>query len=459
MSPLRLLAAALALTLVCALPAQALEIRQFQLKSGATLLVSEQHQLPMVTLAIAFDAGSRRDPKGQEGLAALTASSLMQGTKSLSADQFNLKVDFMGSGISVSAGTDYAEASLASLKKYEDQTLKLLVDILQEPGLRVADIERKRDEQVAALKAAEEQPGYVAEVTFAKTLFDGAPYGHLPSGTVESVSKLTPADVKKFYEKYYRLGGAVIVAVGDVSADEIREKLERAFNRLRGSVPAQTPPPPPRVEPGIHAELINRDVQQANIVLGAPGIARSNPDFYRLQVMNYILGGGGFASRLVKSVRSKEGLAYSVASFFDAQKFEGPFMAVLQTRNQSANQALRLVLDEMRGIQEKPVSDAELASAKKYLIGSFPLKIDRQSAIATFILQTQLYGLGLDYAERYPKLIEAVTREDVQQVARRYLHPEAMVLVAVADQQKAAIKVEALDLRKQSRLPGQGGGR
>jgi zinc protease len=427
-----------------ATPAAALEIKRSVLSDGAVLLVSEQHQLPMVTMTIAFDAGSRRDPEGKAGLASLTASSLTLGTKELSAAQFNQKVDFMGSSIAVGAGADYAQASFTSLTKYEDQTLSLMAAALTEPALSDAEITRKRDERVAGIKAQEEQPDYVAGITFHKALYGNAPYGHPNEGTAESVAKLTPQDVRDFYHAQYKIGGAVIAVAGDVKADEVKAKLEKAFDALKGTVPPQAEPPAPNVSPGIHPTLVDRSVVQATIILGSGGIARSNPDYYRLQVMNYILGGGGFASRLMKIVRSKNGLAYGISSGFDAGKFPGSFAVDTQTKNKSTNEALELIIEQLRDMQEQPVSDTELASAKKYLIGSFPLKIDRQSSIASFMLQVEMYGLGLDYAERYPKLIGAVTRDDVQRVAKQYLHPDALDLVAVANQTEAAINVANL---------------
>jgi zinc protease len=425
--------------------ANALEIKRMTLSNGAVLLVSEQHQLPMITVAIAFDAGSRRDPKGKEGLAELTASCLSQGTKKLTAAEFNQKVDFMGSEVGVGASRDYATASFTSLKKYEDQTLGLLAEILTQPGLRPADIERKRAEQVASIKAQEEQPGYVAEVTFTQKLYGNSPYGHPSEGYAETVEKLTAADVTGFYHEFYKTGGAVIAVAGDVSADEIKGKLEKQLAGLQGTVAAQTEPAPPTVAQGLHLDLINRNVAQANIVLGFGGVARSDPDFYKLQVMNYILGGGGFASRLMREVRSKYGLAYSIGSGFDAAKFPGSFRAILQTKNQSANEAIKQVLQQIREMQEQPVTQDEIDSAKKYLVGSFPLKFDRLSSIAGFMLQIELYGLGLDYADRYPKLIDQVTREDVLAVAKKYLHPDAAILVVVANQNEAGVKVTGLE--------------
>jgi zinc protease len=422
----------------------ALEIKRTKLNNGAVLLVSEQHQLPMVSIAIAFDAGSRRDPAGSEGLAELTAASLEQGTKQLSAAEFNQKIDFMGSSISIGADRDYAYASMTSLKKYENDTLHLLAQSLDSPGLRDSDIVRKRGEQVAAIKASEEEPGYTAMVAFAKLLFGNGPYGHPTEGFANTVAKFTPGDVRNFYHRYYRTGDAVIAVVGDVNLDTVRARIEQELAGPAGTVPSQAEPDAPNAAPGIRADLVNRNVAQANLILGSGGIARSNPDYYKVQVMNYILGGGGFSSRLMRVVRSKGGLAYSIDSAFSAGKFPGAFAVVLQTKNQSAQEALKLIIAQLREIQNQPVSDRELASAKKYMIGSFPLRLDRQSQIVSFMLQAELYGLGLDYAERYPKLIGEVTKRDVQAAAQKYLHPGGLDLVAVANQSIARINVAAL---------------
>lgn len=230
--------------------ANALDIKRMTLSNGAVLLVTEQHQLPMVTLSIAFDAGSRRDPKGKEGLAALTASCLTLGTKRLSAAEFNQKTDFMGSSVSVAASRDYASASLKSLKKYEDDTLRLLAETLTDPGLRTADIERKRAEQVAGIKADEEQPGYAADVAFDKLLYADAPYGHPAEGYSEAVAKLTADDVGSFYRDYYKMGSAVIAVAGDVTADEIKAKLEKSFPRSRARLRRSLSLPRPPWLPG-----------------------------------------------------------------------------------------------------------------------------------------------------------------------------------------------------------------
>ncbi|MGH9579062.1 MAG: M16 family metallopeptidase, partial [Terriglobales bacterium] len=266
-------------------------------------------------------------------------------------------------------------------------------------------------------------------------------------GTTESMSKLSPDEVRKFYGDHYRLGGAIIAVAGDVTAAEIAPLLDAELSGLAGTVPPQAAPPNPEVPHGIHAEVIDRDLTQANIALGFAGIARSNPDYYRVSVMNHILGAGGFGSRLMDVVRSKAGLAYSIGSSFEAGFFPGAFEVSLQTKNQSANEAIRLIVQQLREIQERPVEDVELDRAKKFLIGSFPLRIDRQGAIASFMLQIELYGLGLDYAQKYPGYISAVSKQDVLEVARRYLHPDSVIVVAVANQQEAKIDTSRLRAR------------
>jgi zinc protease len=436
---------AIAVLAFAASPSDALDIKRMTLSNGAVLLVSEEHRLPMVTVSIAFDAGTRRDPKGKEGLAELTARCLSQGTKELTAPEFDQKVDFMGSSVGVSAGRDYSTAGMTSLKKYQADTLKLLAGILTGPGLRDADIERKRAEQVAEIKSAEEQPGYTANVEFRKDLFGDSPYAHPGAGSPESVTKLTNDDVRGFYRDHYKLGSAIIAVAGDVNADELKVSLEKELAGLSGSVAPQPEPQPVSVAPGLHVKLIDRNVTQASILMGSGGVTRANPDYYRLKVMNYILGGGGFSSRLVKVVRSAHGLAYSINSGFEPGKFQGAFSIGLQTKNQSSNEAIDLILQQMREIQEKPVSDAELDGAKKFLIGSFPLGIERQSAIASFMVQVEFYGLGLDYAEQYPKLIGSVTKGDVLAVAKKYLHPDSMIVVAVANQADAKIKTAQME--------------
>jgi zinc protease len=185
---------------------------------------------------------------------------------------------------------------------------------------------------------------------------------------------------------------------------------------------------------------IDRGITQANIVLGHAGISRDNPNFYPFTVMNYILGSGGFSSRLVEEIRIKRGLAYSVTSYFDAAKYPGSFQIVLQTKNSSAREAISIALQQMERIRKESVSEKELEGAKKYLIGSFPMRLDTQGKLAGFLTQVEYYDLGLDYAKKYPVLIRSVTREDVLRVAKKYLHTKNTILVVVANLKEAGME-------------------
>ena len=185
---------------------------------------------------------------------------------------------------------------------------------------------------------------------------------------------------------------------------------------------------------------IDRSITQANIILGHRGVSRDNPDYYVLTVMNYILGGGGFSSRLVDEIRVKRGFAYSVASFFDPGRYPGSFQIVLQTKNASAREAITLSLQEMERIQKELVSEKELEGAKKYLIGSFPMRLDTQGKLVNFLGQVEYYGLGLNYPSTYPSIIQAVTRDDMLRVAKTYLRPESIILVVVANLSEAKLE-------------------
>lgn len=431
--------AALVGALLAPLAAAALgpQVAQETLPNGAVLLVSEQRNLPLVLIRIVLDAGSRRDPAGRGGLANLTASLVTEGTASRSAQQIKDQIDFIGAALDADADQDYAVLSLQVLRKDLDAGLDLLADVLLRPALKADELARQREAVLATLRSQEDDPTTVAQKAFQHALFGETPYGHPVDGTTESVPRLTRADVQGFYADYYRPAGAAIVVVGDVSADEIRPSLLRAFGTWDG-----TPPPPfvfpPFTPPQGKTLRIDRPVTQAGIVLGDLGVARGNPDFEAISVMNYILGGGGFSSRLMDNIRTQAGLAYSVGSFFAAGKSPGPFEIVMQTKNASVNDAIARARQEVARMRDQPVSDDELQEARRYLTGSYPLRLDSNAKIADFIAQTWFYDLGLNYADVYIARVNAVTVDDVTRVARQYLHPDRFIEVVVTAAAPAA---------------------
>jgi zinc protease len=391
-----------------------------------------------VTIRLLTEAGSRRDPSGREGLAHLTARSLLLGTSKRKAVTVNEELDFMGASLFAGADRDYTGLSLRVLKKDLDKGFDLFMDVLTQPTFPEEEIRREMEKTLAAIHASEDQPDDVAERAFRKALFAAGPYGHPVEGTKESVQGMTRDDLIGFHRTFYRPNDSIVVVVGDVRPEEIKARLLPALTAWPKvdvpEMPSQSP-----LEKGPKQVKIDRPITQANILLGHGGVARGNPDYYTLTVMNYILGGGGLTSRLMEEIRNKRGLAYSVGSYFDPGKDPGSFQIYLQTKNGSAREAISLSLKEMEQIRKELISEQELEGAKKYLIGSFPMRFDTQAKLSQFLSQMEFYGLGLDYPEKYPSLIRSITREEILRVARTYLHPDRTILVVVANLKEAGM--------------------
>ena len=409
------------------------------LSNGMVLLVSEEHTLPFATVQILINSGSRRDPSGQEGLANLTARGILLGTSKRTITTIHEELDFMGASLNASAGRDYTLLSLKTLKKDLDKGLDLLIDVLTRPTFPEEEVQREVEKALAAIQSDEDRPEVVAEKAFQKALFPGNPYGHPVRGTKESLPKMTREAILQFYQAFYHPNNAILVVVGDITTEEIHSQLRPLLEKWPvGKVPEESF----KAAFGREKQTvkIDRPITQANIIIGQAGVSRDNPDFYALSVMNYILGGGGFASRLVEEIRNKRGLAYSVASFFDPGKYPGSFQIILQTKNSSAREAIDLSLEQLERIQKEPVSEKELEGAKKYLVGSFPMRLDTQAKLVNFLCQVEYYGLGLDYPEKYPSFIKSISTEDVLRVAKKYLHPKNNLLVVVANLKEAGLE-------------------
>jgi len=414
-------------------------VQRMTLSNRLVLVASGEHSLPFVTLQLLVDSGSRRDPSGGEGLAYLTAKGLLHGTSKRTINQINEELDFLGASLNSSSGRDYATLSLRVLKKDLEKGFDLFMEVLTQPVFPEEEMKREIEKTLAAIQSEEDQPEEVAEKAFLKALFLNSSYGHPVEGTEESVPKLKREEIVRFYGSYYHPNNAILAIVGDITEQEIKAKLVPQLEKWpKGEIPKV--PFITNFEKEQKTVKINRPITQANIILGNVGVSRENPDFYALTVMNYILGGGGFASRLMEVIRNKRGLAYSVTSFFDPGKYPGSFQIVLQTKNPSAREAISLSLQQMERIQKELVSEKELEATKKYLIGSFPMRLDTQGKLANFLSQVEYYGLGLDYPEKYPSLIRSVTREDIVRVAKKYLHPKKHILVIVADLKEAGLE-------------------
>jgi zinc protease len=286
------------------------------------------------------------------------------------------------------------------------------------------------------IRLDDESPGKLADKAFEKALFLDTPYGHQVEGTIPSVAGLTRDKLKEFYGRYYRPNNAILAVTGDITPDEVKSRLLPSLIKWEA---AAVPKAPTEVQygEGPKTQRMEKSITQANIIIGNKGLRRADPDYYAATVMNYILGGGGFSSRLMEDIRNRKGLAYSVASEFDAGILPGSFRITLQTKNASAPEAVAIALKEMERIQKEPVSGEELENAKRYLIGSFPMRLDSQAKLVQFLVSVEFYGLGLDYPEKFPALVRAVSREDVMRVAKRYLDPKRPIIIIVGNLKEA----------------------
>lgn len=413
--------------------------KRMVLNNGMVLLTSEQRTLPMVSIELLIDAGSRYESAEQAGLANLTSKLLIYGTKRRRAVQISDALDFIGAGLETGCAQDAASVSVTVLKKDLATGLDLLADVLTQSTFPETEIERQKQAVIASIRAREEEPGAVAGKAFAAALYPQSPYGRPVEGTEASVKGLQRKTLQDFFTRYYRPNRAIIAVVGDVSEKEIAQALNTAFRGWsKGEASGQALVPTNLG--GSKVQRINKDLTQANIIFGHNGVARGNPDYYAIQVMNYILGGGGFSSRVMDSIRNERGLAYSVYSYFAAEKSHGTFEFVMQTKNETAMEAIRIAGDEMRRMRDQPVTEQELNDAKDYLIGSFPLRFDTNRKVASFLAQVEYFQLGLDYPDRYADLIRKVSREDVQRVAKQYLQPDQLVTVIVGNVKKIGEK-------------------
>jgi zinc protease len=408
------------------------------LPNGLVVLLSEDHSLPFVTFRLLMDAGARRDPQDQEGLANLTARALLLGTAKRTVLAIHEELDFMGAYLNASAAKDYTALQLKILKKDLDQGLDLFMDAITRPVFPEEEIKKEIEKILAGITSMDDDPQYVANVEFLKALYGRGPYAHPVAGTRESVARLSRKEAETFFRAHYQPFGSILTVVGDLSPEELEKKIVPLLSPWPAGK-KEDPPPPAVPDRKKKTASVNRALTQANILMGHQGVKRSDPDYYALTLMNYILGGGGFTSRLTEEIREKKGLAYSVYSYFDPDKENGTFQIVLQTKNASAREAISLALKELERIRTEPVKPEELEGAKKYLVGSFPMRLDTQGKLATFLSHVEFYGLGLDYVQKYPSLIGEVTREEILRVAGTYLRPEEWITVVVGNLKEAGL--------------------
>ncbi|HEY5683024.1 MAG TPA: pitrilysin family protein [Sulfuricaulis sp.] len=408
------------------------KIEHWTLGNGAHAYFVESHELPMLQVRVVFDAGSSRDPADKAGVAMLTAAMLDEGTKGLSANDIAVRFESVGAEFGTGVDRDMASISLRSLSDSAllDTALDLLAQLLAAPSFPTADLELKRAQSLVALQKDAQSPGAIAAKTFYHELYGQHPYASDPLGDEKSLKTITREDLMTFHRRYYVGANARVVIVGDASKRQARKIAERVVGKLpAGKVPAPLPPVR-KLFTGWQKHVVF-PATQTHVNMGHPGMRRGDPDYFPLYVGNYILGGGGLVSRLSVEVREKQGLSYSVYSYFLPLRMPGPLSIGLQTKNTQRDQAIKLVRHVLTKFVTEGPTEKELEAAKKHLTGSFPLRIDSNGKIAEYLAVIAFYDLPLNYLDSFITRIEAVTLKQIRDAFRRRVRPEHMVTVTV----------------------------
>jgi len=411
-------------------PAAALEVKRVVSAGGLEAWLVEDHTVPVISLNATFPAGAALDPAGREGRAELLSSLLDEGAGDLDSRAFQERLADISARLGFSASRDRFSARLRTLSANRDAAFDLLRLSLTAPRFDPAPVARIRAQTIAGLRAELQDSGTIAGRTWYRTVFPDHPYGRPVDGTVASIGAITIADLRDFVSANFARDGLMIGVAGDITPVELARRLDRIFGALpaTGRTAAIAAAAPANAGKQI---IVRRKVPQSVVVFGHAGIRRDDPDWYAAYVMNRILGGGGFSSRLTEEVREKRGLAYSVYSYLNPFRHAALMMGGVATANRRVAKSLAVIRAEWRRMAEHGVTAKELAEAKTYINGSFPLRLDSSRRIAGLLVAMQIHHLGIDYVARRPGLIDAVTLADISRVARRLLKPDALTVVVV----------------------------
>jgi zinc protease len=406
------------------------QIQHWQAPSGARVYFVEDHGLPMLDVAVDFPAGSGFDVAGKVGVASLTFGMLDLGVQELSEDDIARRLADIGAQLGGQFDSDRAGLRLRTLSNAAEReaALDILARCLQQPLFPEPVLAREKARLVAALKEAETQPESIADKAFGRAVFGVHPYGWRTE--VADVEKIQRAELESFYRAHYGAKQAVVALMGDVT----RAQAEDIAQRLTASLPAggadaRIAPVLIRIQPS--EQRIAHPASQSHILIGTPGIARNDEDYFPLYVGNYILGGGGFVSRLMNEVREKRGMAYSVYSYFMPMQQPGAFQIGLQTKKEQADESLLLVRQTLRTFVDKGVTGKELRAAKQNIVGGFPLRIDSNRKILDYLSVIGFYELPLTYLDDFTTRVEKVTAKQIHDAFKRRIDPDALATVIV----------------------------
>lgn len=420
----------IAAALLCGAQANALTIEKVTSPSGIEAWLVEDHKNPIIAADFSFDTGGATDPSGKEGLATMVSGLLDEGAGDLDAQAFQGKLEDLAVGLTFAADDDTFSGRVKTLTDNRDEAFKLLHLALTKPRFDADAVARVRGQMLVGLQQQEQDPQALVGRAFAAAIFPSHPYGRL--STEATLKAITEGDLKGWIGGHLSRGKLVVSVVGDITPAQLSALLDQTFADL----PAKTdlaPIPEAAIPAKGSLKIIKKQIPQSVVNFGEQGVKRDDPDWYTAYVMNYILGGGSFSSRLMTEVRVKRGLAYGAYTGLEPYEHGGLVVGEVATRNEKAGESLKVIKDELRKMGSTEVSVPELAQAKTYLNGSFPLQMDSTTAIAALLSVVQRDHLGIDYFDRRPTLIDKVTAADIRRVSGKLLDPDKLTVVIVGD--------------------------
>jgi zinc protease len=435
-------------------PASAAEVKSLDLGKNVQVWLAEDHTLPIVSLSVSFPAGSAYDPAGKAGLASFAASLIDEGAGGMNARAFHGALADRAIQFNVNVERDYMVVGITSLSENLPEALRLLQTALLHPRFDNDAVTRVRAQIVQGLEQGESQPPTVARRAFTRAFFGDHAYAHPVDGEISTITAITPEDLRGFARAHWVKGGLKIAIAGDISAVAASKLLGDTFKPVSGA----TPPPLPQVgrlgQPGVHVTAMA--VPQPTILFGLPGIMRADPDFIPGYVANYIVGGGGFSSRLTDEVRVKRGLTYGVSTALTAMNRASVMQGSVATRANAVRQTIQVVKDTLARFAAEGPTQAELDDAKTYLTGSFPIAFASNAGTAAQLSTFQRQGLDAGYVARRNGLIQAVTLDDVKRVAKKLFDPARLTVVVAGSPQdgRPAPQVPRAPVRPAPAAPG-----
>ncbi len=416
----------------------AVNIQHWQTSKGADVYFVENHSLPILDLSVNFAAGSAYDAAQKSGVAGVTRYMMKLGAGGLNEEAISNQLADIGAELGGEFDLDRAGFKLRTLssQKEKQQSLAILKMILQQPDFPEKVLEREKARIIANLQEAATEPDSIANKALMAALYGAHPYALPESGDENTIAQLKREDLLQFYQQFYSAKGAVVALIGDVSRDEasqIAENLTAGLPVLSGDRPTI---PTVNLPASAVEKRLQHPASQSHILLAYPGTKRGDPDLFPLYVGNYILGGGGFVSRLTEDVREKRGLVYSVYSYFMPMKEFGPFQIGLQTKKEQGEEALTLVRATLDNFLKKGVTEQELKAAKANIIGGFPMRIDSNKKILDYLSVIGFYKLPLNYLDEYNQKVASVTAAQIKEAFNRRLKPEHFVTVIVGEVDK-----------------------